>query len=123
MPFGPTYSLINWLGHSALSSFFSKIVVVGGDHVPLEGPVIVVANHWAGAVDPALLSGFFPHGRKLHYWSKSTLFKNPLVSHVLVDAGNIPVDRMTKDNQKLFAKTFDCLKLSEVVAIFPEGTR
>lgn len=38
------------------------------------------------------------------------------------DAGNIPVDRKNKDNQKLFSGTFEALKLNEAVAIFPEGT-
>lgn len=41
---------------------------------------------------------------------------------MLKDAGNIPVDRKNKDNQKLFSGTFDVLKQGEVVAIFPEGT-
>jgi len=55
-------------------------------------------------------------------WAKSTIFINGPVSALLKDAGNIPVDRKNKDNQKLFAGTFDVLKLGEVVAIFPEGT-
>lgn len=44
------------------------------------------------------------------------------MSALLKDAGNIPVDRKTKDNQKLFSGTFEVLKLGECVAIFPEGT-
>jgi glycerol-3-phosphate O-acyltransferase/dihydroxyacetone phosphate acyltransferase len=40
----------------------------------------------------------------------------------LKDAGNIPVDRKNKDNQKLFSGTFEALKAGEAVAIFPEGT-
>lgn len=70
-----------------------------------------------------MLSSYFPHRHKLHYWAKSTLFKSPVVGAVLRDAGNIPVDRKTKDNQSLFALTFDMLKQGECIAIFPEGTR
>jgi 1-acyl-sn-glycerol-3-phosphate acyltransferase len=55
-------------------------------------------------------------------WAKNTLFKNKLAGAILRDAGNIPVDRKNKDNQSLFAGTFDVLKLGEAVAIFPEGT-
>lgn len=55
-------------------------------------------------------------------WAKSTIFINAPVSALLKDAGNIPVDRKNKDNQKLFSGTFEALKLGEAVAIFPEGT-
>ena len=40
---------------------------------------------------------------------------------ILLDAGNIPVDRKTKNNQVLYATTFDVLKQGECVAVFPEA--
>ncbi|GAA5857422.1 hypothetical protein JCM9279_002506, partial [Rhodotorula babjevae] len=92
------------------------------ERVPQEGtPCIVVANHWNSAADVAVLSCYFPHYRKLHYWAKSTLFAPGLPRKILLDAGNIPVDRKTKDNQKLFAASFDALKCGEAIAVFPEG--
>jgi 1-acyl-sn-glycerol-3-phosphate acyltransferase len=63
----------------------------------------------------------FPHGRKLHYWAKSTLFGHPIAKSILLNAGNIPVDRKVRDNQVLFRGTFQALAAGEVVAIFPEG--
>ena len=42
---------------------------------------------------------------------------------LLLDAGNLPVARTgKKDNQALYASTFDVFKLGECVAVFPEGT-
>lgn len=105
-----------------MHGFFSDIQVIDAENVPQDGPLIVCCTHWNMIVDPAVLSGFFPHGRMLHYWAKSTIFINKPVSALLRDAGNIPVDRKNKDNQALFSGTFDALKLGEVVAIFPEGT-
>lgn len=55
-------------------------------------------------------------------WAKSTIFIDGPISALLKDAGNIPVDRKNKDNQKLFSGTFEALKAGEAVAIFPEGT-
>ncbi|KAM0753442.1 hypothetical protein T439DRAFT_322346 [Meredithblackwellia eburnea MCA 4105] len=121
MPFGPTHPSLRALAKAATQAFFSRVLVEGHDEVPSEGPVIVVANHWNAAVDPAMLSCWFPHNRKLHYWAKSTLFKPGFARTILLDAGNLPVDRRNKDNQKLFASTFDALKYGECVAIFPEG--
>lgn len=63
----------------------------------------------------------FPHGRKLHYWAKSTLFGNPIAKAILLNAGNVPVYRKAKDNQALYKGTFDVLAVGEIVAIFPEG--
>ncbi|KAK4048505.1 hypothetical protein OIV83_004673 [Microbotryomycetes sp. JL201] len=122
MPFGYTHTTLRALAKGATVSFFSRVHVdYTDDNVPVQGPVIVVANHHNSAVDPAMLSCFFPHNRKLHYWAKSTLFRPGLARTILLDAGNIPVDRKTKDNQKLFATTFDVLKQGECVAVFPEG--
>lgn len=122
MPFGPTYDIINTLARWALNGYYSRIVITNPQEVPPTGPVIVAANHWNMTIDPAMLSTRMPHGRRLHYWAKNTLFKNPIINFVLLDAGNIPVDRTTRNNQLLFKGTFDVLKLGECVALFPEGT-
>ncbi|GAA5989981.1 hypothetical protein JCM10908_002407 [Rhodotorula pacifica] len=131
MPFGPTHTLLRGLAGFAFASFWHRVEVhthvdgYDGDAdalVPEEGtPIVVVANHHNSAADVAVLSLHFPHYRKLHYWAKSTLFAPGLPKKILLDAGNLPVDRKTKDNQKLFASSFDALKAGEAIAVFPEG--
>ncbi|GAA6063596.1 hypothetical protein JCM10212_000990 [Sporobolomyces blumeae] len=128
MGFGPTHTFLRGLAGFAFESFWYKCEVHALDGadpeqiVPTEGtPMIVVANHWNSAADVAVLSIYFPHYRKLHYWAKSTLFAPGLPKKILLDAGNLPVDRKTKDNQKLFASTFDAFKAGEAVAVFGEG--
>ncbi|OCH88645.1 glycerol-3-phosphate-acyltransferase [Obba rivulosa] len=73
-------------------------------------------------LDPAILSSAFPHARILHYWAKASLFANPAMAYILKSAGNIPVDRKSKDRQRLFRGTFDALARGKAVALFPEGT-
>ena len=51
-----------------------------------------------------------------------SLFAGPVLSYVLTSAGNIPVDRKTKDRRKLFAGTMEALANGAAVALFPEGT-
>ncbi|GAA5985969.1 hypothetical protein JCM5350_007825 [Sporobolomyces pararoseus] len=128
MGFGPTHTFLRGLAGFAFESFWYKCEVHSFDGkdpeevVPAEGtPMIAVANHWNSAADVAVLSIYFPHYRKLHYWAKSTLFAPGLPKKILLDAGNLPVDRKTKDNQKLFASTFDAFKCGEAVAVFGEG--
>lgn len=66
MPFGPTHLMIRSLATYALHSFFSDIQVEGAEFVPLdgEGPAIVLANHWNGAVDVSLVSLFCLYSRE-----------------------------------------------------------
>ncbi|KAG6832040.1 hypothetical protein H0H87_003021 [Tephrocybe sp. NHM501043] len=73
-------------------------------------------------LDPAVLSVTFPHSRILNYWSKASLFANPIVRYILFSSGNIPVDRKSKDRQVLFKGTFEALSKGHAVALFPEGT-
>jgi 1-acyl-sn-glycerol-3-phosphate acyltransferase len=73
-------------------------------------------------VDPAVLSVTFKNERRLHYWAKDSMFKNPYAKAFLTDCGVVPVDRTTKNNSQLYASTFEVLKLGEAVAVFPEGT-
>ncbi|GAA5846307.1 hypothetical protein JCM11251_008027 [Rhodosporidiobolus azoricus] len=127
--FGSAHTILRGLAALAFKSFWHRVEVCTTDEsvpperrVPREGtPMIVVANHWNSAADVAVLSIWFPHYRKLHYWAKSTLFAPGLPRYLLLNAGNIPVDRKNKDNQKLFGASFDALKAGEAIAVFPEG--
>ncbi|EIW71954.1 hypothetical protein TREMEDRAFT_36357 [Tremella mesenterica DSM 1558] len=122
MPFGASHKPLVFLAHSAIASFFRRIEVYGSDNVPQEGPIIFACSHANMAVDPSVLSSTVPHGYSLHYWVKDSLFKNPALGALLLNAGNIPVDRKTKNNQKLFRGTFEVLALGECIGVFPEGT-
>ncbi|KIO32253.1 hypothetical protein M407DRAFT_18820 [Tulasnella calospora MUT 4182] len=122
MPFGPSHKIILSIAKGALHSFFHEIRVINEDNVPKDGPVLVLCTHHNMIIDPAMLSSTFPHGRFIHYWAKASLFANPIAKAILVDAGNIPVNRRSKDNQSMFKGTFDALAADEVVALFPEGT-
>ncbi|CEQ41734.1 SPOSA6832_03485, partial [Sporobolomyces salmonicolor] len=114
MVFGPTHTLLRGLAGFAFKSFWYSVEVHCDDGrrpedvVPDEGtPMIVVANHWNSAADVAVLSIYFPHYRKLHYWAKSTLFAPGLPKKILLDAGNIPVDRKTKAKFHPLTSSFD----------------
>lgn len=54
--------------------------------------------------------------------SSASLFVNPLLGWILYSSGNIPVDRKSRDRQKLFMGTIRALAEGEAVALFPEGT-
>ncbi|KAJ7782487.1 hypothetical protein DFH07DRAFT_935585 [Mycena maculata] len=116
------HRVIRYMSSAGAASFFTEIRVIGGDNVPRDGPIIVTATHHNMMLDPAILSYTFPYGRILNYWSKASLFVNPIVSWVLYSSGNIPVDRKSKDRKVLLKGTLEALAKGYVVALFPEGT-
>lgn len=116
------HTIIRFLADVATASFFTEYEVIGGENVPEDGPIIVTATHHNMMLDPVTLSSGFPHRRKLNYWSKAGLFANPVMAWILYSSGNIPVDRKSKDRQKLFGGTFKALAKGKAVALFPEGT-
>ncbi|PFH44974.1 hypothetical protein AMATHDRAFT_164245 [Amanita thiersii Skay4041] len=116
------HRLIRYVSGLAAASFFTEIRVIGGENVPQVGSILVAATHHNMIIDPIVLSVAFPHKRILNYWSKASLFINPVLRYILYSSGNIPVDRKSKDRQILFRGTFDALKKGQAVALFPEGT-
>ncbi|KAF8739720.1 Phosphate acyltransferase, partial [Rhizoctonia solani] len=122
MPFGKSHEIILGIASRGVWAYFSEAKIIGSENVPETGPVILACTHHAMAVDAAVLSWAVPHHRRVHYWAKSSLFKNPIAKFVLTNSGVLPVDRKNKDNQVLFRATFEALAQGEIVGVFPEGT-
>ena len=69
---------------------FFRIRLRGLYHEPIEGPVLVVANHQSH-LDPPMIGMFFH--RRLNYLARDTLFQFPPLGWMLRVLGSIPIDR------------------------------
>jgi 1-acyl-sn-glycerol-3-phosphate acyltransferase len=100
---------------------WGRLEVVGIEHVPPSGPVIVASNHdsyW----DP-LAVGIAAIGRRqIRALSKSTLWNVKGLNRVLDGMGQIPVVRGTS-NRDALDRAITELRAGACVGIFPEGTR
>lgn len=103
----------------ALLSPLLKLSIEGLEHVPMTGPVLVVANHLHNA-DPVLLSVAFP--RPLHFMAKRELFAVPIVAPIIRAVGAFPIDRGKADRAAL-RRAEQTLGQGIAVGMFPEGTR
>ena len=93
----------------------------GLDLIPPRGPAIVACNH-VSYLDP-LTNGeaIDLAGRRPRFLAKRDLFRIPVVGTVLRGAGQIPVDRGSRDASSL-DDAVAALDAGEIVVIYPEGT-
>jgi len=114
------------LWHVALSIFFDRLEVVGGERIPSRGPAILTSNHPSSLIDPLVILATIR--RHVHFLAQAGLFRGPLRSGLMRLAGALPVYREADDPSKLrrnVATFEECRKLLEsgkLIGIFPEGT-
>jgi glycerol-3-phosphate O-acyltransferase/dihydroxyacetone phosphate acyltransferase len=114
------------LARFLLRVFFGRIDVVGAASVPTGRPLLFVANHNNGLIDPALVLGFVP-GRP-RFLGKATLWSNPVVRPFLALGRVIPVHRphesaggAAEKNEETFRRCREVLAAGGAIAMFPEG--
>lgn len=112
------------LARLLLEGFFRGFEVVGRDRIPRGRPVLVVANHFNGFVDPVVL--VLVLGKLPRFLAKATLWKVLPARPFLALAGLIPLyrpeDRQGMSNASAFAACHEALRARAWVGIFPEGT-
>ncbi|WP_370326483.1 1-acyl-sn-glycerol-3-phosphate acyltransferase [Euzebya sp.] len=104
---------------------YRRLEVAGRQHVPAGRPVLIVANHAGGFLDPLLLAAALP--RAPRFLAKATLARIPGVGPLLRVLGVIFVHRRVDGpagtaNEGAFAAAHAALVSRDLVAIFPEGT-
>lgn len=111
--------------------FFPKVekshlrYITGFQHLPKEGPFIVVANH-SSYVDHYLISALFIHvfKKKPYFLTKKESFES-YFSKLFMEAeatNCIPVDREKPEIQS-FKSMVEVLRKNNILVVYPEGTR
>lgn len=117
--------LLRAIARLLVGLFYHRVEVVGLERVPRDGPLIVVANHQNGLIDPLVLLAVLP--RTIHPVAKATLFRHPILAPFVRMAGALPVHRRqdpgsdATQNVAMFAAVAAALRNGEGILIFPEG--
>ncbi len=93
--------------------------VYNAERVPLNGPVILAANH-ASFLDPPLIGSSLK--RDINYLARASLFRYPVVGSVLRGVNAVPVERDGGGAAGLKC-ILDRLLEGNAIILFPEGTR
>lgn len=96
-----------------------RLDVHGKEHVPEEGPFLLIANHQS-YLDPVLIQAVVD--RPLYTMAKSTEFSNPLIGGLLKRLKSFPVRRFEIDPQAVRI-VLRHLEAGRGVGIYLEGER
>ena len=100
---------------------FYRVEKEGLEHIPDEGPCVLVCNH-VSFVDALVIGGCIQ--RPVRFVMDHRIFKIPLLNFVFRTAGTIPIASAREDAvmlEKAYERIDAYLKDGEVVCIFPEG--
>ncbi|MGV3771559.1 MAG: lysophospholipid acyltransferase family protein [Verrucomicrobiales bacterium] len=89
------------------------------EHMPMEGPALVVSNH-ASYLDPPLVGCGVK--RAMCFMGRESLFRFPVMGAILRSWNSIPIDRDGGGAGGLRA-VLEKLNEGHAVMLFPEGTR
>jgi 1-acyl-sn-glycerol-3-phosphate acyltransferase len=94
----------------------------GGEHLPADGGLIVVATHISHA-DPLVVAHFvYDAGRWPQFLAKQSVFDVRGLGWLLRRWRQIPVRRGTVDAAKALDAAVVAVKAGDAVVIYPEGT-
>lgn len=104
---------------AAVFKVYFRVEVVGRDHFPRQGGVIVSASHRSN-LDTPIISAITT--RRLRYMGKESLWTSKFGGWFLTSLGGFPVTRGTADREALRA-AMQVVERGEPLVMFPEGTR
>jgi 1-acyl-sn-glycerol-3-phosphate acyltransferase len=114
-----TYRLISYLLVFPLYRLLFRGRTAGNGHVPLEGALVVVANHGSD-LDPPLLGHAL--GRPVAFMAKAELFRVPLLGAIIRACGAYPVTRGGGDREAIRVASERLLE-GWATGVFLDGTR
>ncbi len=113
------YRLVSYLFVFPVFRILFRGRTTGNNYVPLNCPLVVVANH-GSHLDPPFLGHAL--GRPVAFMAKAELFKIPLLSLIIKACGAYPVSRGASDREAIRVAT-SRLEKGWATGVFLDGTR
>jgi len=102
-------------------SLYGRWKIVGMEHVPKTGGVLLAGNHVSN-LDPPMVGGALFGYRRVRFMAKIELWSTPIGHYAMDRIMSFPVRRGTADRPTI-RRTLGWLAEGDAIAIFPEGER
>lgn len=112
------YRVAARLGIRDLVRRIYRVEVANAERIPVNGPVILVANH-ESIWDPIVLA--VATSREIHYMAKAELFQPRLLAAAMRSFNAFPVERGGGDRDAM-SEAGRLLAGGAVIGMFPQGT-
>jgi len=99
---------------------YVELDVEGLEHVPQEGPVLLVSNH-VNLMDPVVLIGALK--RPISFMAKEEVFAVPIFGRLLHALQIVPVARGSIAARRALQRAEELLLAGRLFCVYPEGTR
>ena len=112
--------LLRFLAWLLIHTFY-RLKKRGVEHIPHEGPAVVICNH-VSFVDPVILMAVSP--RPIRFIMDHRIFRTPIISFIFRHSRAIPIAPAKEDTvmmEKAFEEAGKALDEGELIGIFPEG--
>lgn len=121
------YASLRPIVKTSIRVFYKRLTIIGEENMPKgDTPVMLVANHQNGMMDPVLLCVI--EKKQLHWLTRADIFKKPLVSKILHSINMLPVYRpkdkipgSQEKNEAIFKEAHRRLAAGNILSVFPEG--
>ena len=110
----------------AFRFYFRRITVIGKEHIPYRGAVLMLCNHPSSFLE-AMLLACFQH-RTLHFLVRGDMFEKKWLRPILKWTYQIPIYRKKdgfeklRSNKSTFEFSYDKLAEKRAILIFPEAS-
>ena len=100
---------------------YAKFDISGIEHIPVDGPAILVGNHRSYFDVAAIAIAIAQTNRTVRFLGKKEVFDAPVIGQIASAMGGIRVNRGTGSEEPLLAAK-EALDRGDVVAMMPQGT-
>lgn len=120
------YHILKFILTIGIRIYYKEIKIVGKEHIPKTGPLIIAANHPNTLMD-AWIVGMICK-QPIYYMTKATFFSTNFKKRVLKSLKMVPINRAHEgkqigvDNKASFEACYQLLEDGKFLVIFPEGT-
>ncbi|MEZ4937181.1 MAG: lysophospholipid acyltransferase family protein [Crocinitomicaceae bacterium] len=120
------YHILKFIISIGIRIYYKEIKVVGREHIPKKGPLIIAANHPNTLMDAWMIGMICK--QPIYYMTKATFFSTRFKRRLLTSLKMVPINRAHEgrqegvDNKASFEACYQLLENEKFLVIFPEGT-